>query len=178
MELEINSRRFNLGDDMRDKIVEKLENLARYSPTDPMRARLTLTFAGGRFTGDLTYNLKQHTCHAKVEHIEPDGAANQAIESIERQLRRYKDKAKDHRGRAPDGGLGEAMTEFGPGMLDNSGSAMTSEGFELKDLTMGQAKEAYVESENPFFVFRNLDTDEVAVLYRKDDGDIGVMKPE
>ena len=36
MQLEINSRHFALGDDMRDKIVEKLENLERYSPTEPV----------------------------------------------------------------------------------------------------------------------------------------------
>jgi len=178
MELEINSRHFTLSDDMRDKFVEKLEGLTRYSPTDPVRARLTLTFAGGRFTGDLTYNIKQHSCHAKVEHIEPDGAAGLAIESVERQLRRHKDKMKDHRGRAPEGGLGEAMTDLSGGLLDNSGSAMTSEGFALKDLTLSQAMDAYAYSESPFFVFRNLDSDEVAVLYRKDDGDVGVMKPE
>lgn len=178
MELEINSRRFTLGDDMREKIVEKLDNLARYSPTDPLRARLTLTFAGGRFTGDLTYNLKQYSCHAKVEHVEPDGAANLAIESVERQLRRYKDKMKDHRGRATDGGLGEALVDPSISLLDNSGSSLTPEGFELRDLTLAQAKEAYADSESPFFVFRNLDSNEVAVLYRREDGEFGVMKPE
>ncbi len=178
MDLEINSRHFNLGDDMREKIVEKLENLSRYSPTPPMRARLTLTFAGGRFTGDLTYNIKQHSCHAKVEHVEPDGAAAQAIESVERQLRRHKDKMKDHRGRAAEGGLGEAMGELGGSLLDNSGSTLTTEGFELRTLTLAQAKEAYDATESPFFVFRNLDTDEVAVLYRREDGEFGVMKPE
>lgn len=178
MQLEINSRHFALGDDMRDKIVEKLENLERYSPTETVGARMTLTQSGGRFTGDLTYIIKQHSCHAKVEHVEPDGAAYLAIESVERQLRRHKDKLKDHRGRGADGGLGEVMTEFGGGLLDNSGSALTDGGFELKDLTLAQAKEAYGESDTPFFVFRNLDTSEVAVLYRKDDGELGLMKPE
>ncbi len=178
MQLEINSRHFTLGDEMRDKIVEKLENLERYSPTDPVGARMTLTQSGGRFTGDLTFNIKHHSCHAKVEHVEPDGAAYMAIESVERQLRRHKDKMKDHRGRAAEGGLGEAMTQLDESLLDNQGSAMTGDGFELKDLTLVAAKEAYTQSESPFFVFRNLDTAEVAVLYRKENGEMGVMKPE
>lgn len=178
MQLEINSRHFALGDDMRDKIVEKLENLERYSPTEPVGARMTLTQSGGRFTGDLTYNIKQHSCHAKVEHVEPDGAAYLAIESIERQLRRHKDKLKDHRGRSAERGLGEAMTLLADDPLDNRGSALTNDGFELKDLTLAQAREAFDQSDTPFFVFRNLDTSEVAVLYRREDGDLGVMKPE
>jgi len=178
MQLEINSRHFNLGDDMRDKIVEKLENLKRYSPTEPVGARMTLTMDGGRFTGDLTYNIKQHSCHAKVEHVEPDGAAYMAIESVERQLRRHKDKMKDHRGRAPEGGLGEALTQLDASVLDNQGSGITADGFELRDLTLAEAKELYAQSGSPFFVFRNMDTAEVAVLYRKESGDTGVMKPE
>jgi putative sigma-54 modulation protein len=178
MQLEINSRHFNLGDDMRDKIVEKLESLARYSPTEPVGARMTLTFAGGRFTGDLTYNIKQHSCHAKVEHVEPDGAAYLAIESVERQLRRHKDKMKDHRARAAEGGLGEAMSQLDASLLDNRGSTMTPDGFRLRDLTLAEAREIYAGSPSPFFVFRNSDTAEVAVLYRKENGETGVMKPE
>ena len=174
MQLEIHSRHFTLGDDMKDKIVGKLENLQRYSPSDPVAARMTLTQEGGRFVGDLTMNLKAHSCHAKVEHVEPDGAAFMAIESVERQLRRHKDRVKDHRGRAMEGGLGAAMEE----VLDNEGSAVGDDGFELRDLDIEQAKSAYADSQNPFFVFRNVESNEVNVLYRRDDGEYVVMTPE
>ena len=175
MQLEIHSRHFTLADEMKDKIVGKLENLQRYSPSDPVAARLTLTHDGGRFVGDLTLNLKQHSCHAKVEHVEPDGAAFQAIESVERQLRRHKDKVKDHRGRSPDGGLGMMQSDE---VLDNEGSALIGDEFALRDLSLVEAKAAYAESQTPFFVFRNADSGEANVLYRRDDGEYVVMTPE
>ncbi len=178
MQLEIHSRHFTLADEMKEKIVAKLENLQRYSPSEPVATRLTLTLEGGRFVGDMTLNLKQNSCHAKVEHVEPDGAAFMAIESVERQLRRIKDKLKDHRGRSQEGGLGAIMSEQPGGLLDNPGSALLGEGFELRDLTIDQAKESYRDSSNPFYVFRNLETGEVNVLYRKDDGEFGMMIPE
>ncbi len=178
MQLEINTRRFTLDDDIREKIVEKLENLKRYSPHQPLFARLTLTFEGGRFTGDLSLNLKQHSCHAKVGHDEPEGAAFLAIEHVERQLRRLKDKLKDHRGRAADGGLGEAMTELAGELLDNEGSAVVQERFQLRDLSLDEAREIYTGTSHPFFVFRDRDTGDVAVLYRRGDGEMVVMQPE
>ncbi len=178
MQLEINSRRFNLGDDMKEKIVEKMEALKRYSPTEPIGLRMALTFESGRFTGDLAMNLKQQSFHAKVSHVEPDGAAFLAVEQVERQLRRYKDRVKDHRGRAAEGGLGAAMGEMPDAVLDNAGSAFVDEGFELRDLDLDEAKEAYRDSSNPFFVFRNRKTGEVNVMYRREDGEFGVMKPE
>ncbi len=176
MQLEINSRHFTLGDDMRDKIVEKLENLKRYSPSDPLAARLTLTLEGGRFTGDLSLNLKQYSCHTKVQHVEPDGAAFLAIESVERQVRRHKDRVKDHRGHGEEGGLGEVLAD--PGLLNNRGSSMSEEGFHLRDLSVDQAREAFAASSSPFYVFRNLEDGEVAVLYRRDDGGFGLMRQE
>jgi len=178
MQIEIHSRHFTLAEDIKDKIVEKLENLKRYSPGDPLNTRLTLTFEGGRFVGDLTMNLKQNSCHAKVEHVEPDGAAGLAIESVERQLRRLKDKLKDHRGRGLDGGLGTIMGGEPGNLLDNTGSALVDAGFELRDLTVSQAQESYRDSSNPFYVFRNLESGDVNVLYRKDDGEFGLMIPE
>lgn len=175
MQLEIHSRHFSLGDDMKDKIVEKLENLQRYSPSDPVASRMTLTYEGGRFVGDLTLNLKQHSCHAKVEHVEPDGAAFLAIESVERQLRRHKDRVKDHRGRAQEGGLGAALPDEDD---DGDSAAFLADQFELRDLDLEQAKEAYAATSNPFFVFRNVESGKVNVLYRREDGEFGVMRPE
>jgi putative sigma-54 modulation protein len=178
MQLEIHSRRFNLGDEMKEKIVEKMENLKRYSPSEPIAIRMALTFEAGAFTGDLALNLKQQSFHAKVSHAEPDGAAAQAVESVERQLRRYKDRMKDHRGRAVQGGLGAAMGELPAEVLDNPGSAFVEDGFELRDLQVEEAKAAYDETDGPFFVFRNAETGVVNVLYRRDDGEFGLMKPE
>jgi len=178
MQLEINTRRFNLEDEDREKIVGKLENLKRYSPHDPLSARLTLTYEGGRFTGDLSLNLKQHSCHAKVAHAQPDGAAMLAIEHVERQLRRLKDRLKDHRGRAVEGGLGEAMVEAGTILPGDETATLPEETFQLRDLAPREAREIYADSANPFFVFRNRETGRVAVLYRNDDGGMALLQAE
>ena len=178
MQLEIRSRHFNLGDDMKEKIVEKMENLKRYSPSEPIAIRMALTYEAGAFTGDLALSLKQQSFHAKVSHAEPDGAAAQAVESVERQLRRYKDRMKDHRGRGSQGGLGAAMGELPPESTETPGSAFVDEGFELRDLQVDEAEAEFRETGGPFFVFRNAATGEVNVLYRRDDGEFGLMKPE
>ena len=177
MQLEINARRFTLDDDVREKIVAKLENLKRYSPHDPLFARLTLTNESGRFTGDLSLNLKHHSCHAKVDHAEPEGAAMLAIEHVERQLRRIKDRLKDHRARAPEGGLGEAMVEAAAA-LETVAAEPEEERFRLPVLDVDAARASFDDSARPFFVFQNRDTGQVAVLYRRDDGRTVLMQAE
>jgi putative sigma-54 modulation protein len=173
MQYEIHSRHFHLGDEMKEDIVKKLDNLKRYSPDEPISSRLTLTFEGGRFEGELSMNLKQHQCHARVTHSEPEGAATLAIEGVERQLRRYKDKMKDHRGNA-DGGLGQAMG------ADFSGEDTSEEddNFMLTSMTEEIATDRYNSSTDPFFIYRDSTSGDVTVLYRKDDGEVAVLKPE
>ncbi|MBT3317179.1 hypothetical protein HN388_04285, partial [bacterium] len=104
---------------------------------------------------------------------EPEGAATLAIEGVERQLRRYKDKMKDHRGNA-DGGLGQAMGS-------NYSSNDTSEeddNFMLTSMTEEIATDRYDSSTDPFFIYRDSTSGDVTVLYRKDDGEVAVLKPE
>jgi putative sigma-54 modulation protein len=173
MQYEINSRHFHLGDEMKDEIVKKLDGLKRYSPEDPISARLTLTFEGGRFEGELSMNLKQHQCHARVNHSEPEGAAILAIEGVERQLRRYKDKMKDHRGNA-DGGLGQAMQFVTPEDITSEEDVE----FRFSSMTEEDAIKHYDSSSDPFFIYKDIQSGDVTVLYRKDDGEITVLRSE
>ncbi len=171
MQLEINSRRFNLFDETRETIVEKLEKLQRYSTTEPVSVRLTLTFEAERFTADLAFHLKDQDFHAKAEHAKPEGAASLVCENVERQLRRHKDRVKDHRGRADGGGLGRAM----PGGAGAEG-AVVQDDFRLLDLSVDEAIDKLRGADLSFYVFRNNESGTVAVVYDKEDGDFGLIQ--
>lgn len=172
MQLEINSRRFSLYDETREKIVGKLEKLPRYCTTDPVSVRMTLTNEGDRFTADLAFHLKEQDFHATGEHTLPEGAAGIACENVERQLRRYKDRIKDHRGRADGGGLGRAMPEDRTG----EGAAVVEDEFRLLDMTVAEAIDKLRAADLSFYVFRNTESGSVSVVYDKEDGDYGLIQ--
>ena len=137
--------------------------------------RLTLTNEGERFSADLAFSLKDQDFHAKEEHLKPDGAAGMVAENIERQLRRYKDRVKDHRGRAEGMSLGRAM----PGADEGGVEGAVVEGtYRLRELTVDEALESFRDAEFPFLVFRNAESGDVSVVYGREAGEIGLLKPE
>ncbi len=172
MSYEINTRHFTLEDELKEKLSKRLDKLERFSPRSPVSVRLTVTQEGGRFTADLAYLLKNSPLYAKAERTEPDLAAEEAIENLERQLRRLKDRLAT-RGRDEEGGLGAAMAA--PGLLSTEGTVLEESGFQLRDLSVEAAVEIFQRSPHPFFVFRHRDSSRVAVVYRRDDGGVAVM---
>jgi putative sigma-54 modulation protein len=174
MQLDITVRHFTLEDDLREKLEKRLAKLERYSPRAPVSVRLTVTHEGGRFHAEAAWHLRNSDFHAKAERTEPDLAADEAIESLERQLRRYKDRVAN-RAKGEESGLGEALASAG--LLETSGAELVQEGFRLKDLSVDAAVEVFRESAHPFFVFRNSETSQVAVIYRRDDGGYGLLQP-
>jgi len=62
-------------------------------------------------------------------------------------------------------------------LLETRGTELVEEGFRLKDLSIDAAVEEFRDSAHPFFVFRNSETAQVAVIYRRDDGGYGLLQP-
>lgn len=173
MVFEIHNRHFNLEDELKEKLEKRLAKLERFSPRAPLAVRLTITQEGGSFSADLAYYLKNSDFFAKGQGPEPDLAAEGAIESMERQLRRYKEKLTD-RGRDEEGGLGVAMSTVGA--VGTEGAVREESGFQLKDLTVEGAVEAFQRSLQPFLVFREHGGAGVAVIYKREDGEYGLVR--
>lgn len=176
MQIEIQSRRFNLGEEQKEKIEEMLAKLERFSPRPPKSVRLNLTHEGNRFTADMVFALRSTDFRTKVDAPEPELATDAAVENIRTQLQKYKGKISG-RQQGEQGGLGRAALADVPGdAIDAAGAAVQSEGFSLRDLTVEGAMEQFKGSAHPFYVFRNSETDRVSVVYTKEDGEYGLME--
>jgi putative sigma-54 modulation protein len=176
MQLEIKCRHFSLEDEQRERIEEKLGKLERFSPRPPVSARLTLTLDGGQFSADLGFLLKNSDFRARGAGTEPELAAEEVIENIRTQLQRYKGKVS-RRGKAEPGGLGRAMLEERAPVPAAVAAPVEAEGFTLRSQSLEAAETALRETARPFHVFRNAQTGRLCVLYRRDDGELGLLEP-
>lgn len=174
MEMEIITRHFNLGDEQLETIEAAFEKLERFCPRPIEALKLTLAHEAGQFPGDVVLHLKHHDFRADATGMEPEVTVNELVESLRRQLERFKGKTSG-RQKGEEGGLGRAM-------LDEVGSFGAQEaatgGFVLKDLSVDDARAAFGVGDLPFLIFRNTANSRLGVIYRRGDGELGHMEAE
>ena len=100
---------------------------------------------------------------------------DQLVDKLERQVTRYREK-RQRKGSRRDG---VAATEQPPGVpVEGDAMIVKTKQFPVKPMT---PEEAVLQMElvgHDFFVFRNAESDEVNVVYRRRDGAYGLIEPQ
>ena len=109
-------------------------------------------------------------------------AIDQAARKLERQARRYRDRRKDHHGPRGDArrwrrrpAAPESAEAGAPG--EPPPRLVKSKSFEMKPMSAEDAALYMDLLHHDFYVFRNDADGQVNVVYRRRDGDFGLIAP-
>ncbi|PYV93320.1 MAG: ribosome-associated translation inhibitor RaiA [Acidobacteria bacterium] len=126
-------------------------------------------------------NLKSRTF--KINGIEETHdmytSINAVLEKIERQALKHKGK-KIAKKRKPGSGLPAVISSFA--VEPTRGNSETprvikSRSFAAKPMTVEEAVQEVTSSRSEFIVFRNAESERVSVVYRRKDGNFGLIEP-
>ncbi|MGH9048729.1 MAG: ribosome hibernation-promoting factor, HPF/YfiA family [Acidimicrobiia bacterium] len=148
--------------------------------------------AGDNQVCEVTVHLKRHFVKAHAAAREPEAALDLVIDKVEHQVARIKDKrvARSHprRGAARRGltPLPEAVVRDGePALIpDDEDEDQEEEGprivktkqFAIKPMTPEEAALQMDLLGHDFFLFTNAENGHAALLYRRRDGDLGLIE--
>jgi putative sigma-54 modulation protein len=111
-------------------------------------------------------------------------AIDQAARKLERQARRYRDRRKDHQGPPMDevpeligAQLGAGARPAAEPESEPVPRLVKSKSFVMKAMTPEDAALQMDLLQHDFYVFRNAGDGEVNVVYRRRDGDYGLIAP-
>lgn len=113
---------------------------------------------------------------AQEEHEDMYAAIDELVDVLQRQIRKKKErkeklfKTDTIRGK-----------EFIPGQVEREsvkGEVVKYIAYPMKPMSIEDAKIILKESEDIFFTFINIDTRDVNVLYKTNDGNYGIVEPE
>jgi putative sigma-54 modulation protein len=132
---------------------------------------------------EITVHLKRHFVKAHACAPEPEAALDLALDKVEHQVSRIKDKrvSRAHpRRRTSATTNGDDIADFFVDDLDDSSDAriVKTKQFSAKPM---DPEEAALQMEllgHDFFLFTNTDTGRAAVLYSRHDGDLGMNETE
>jgi len=188
MRYQISGKQIDIGEALQTHVKSELgDAVAKYAerPTD---ANVIFSKSGHEFVCEATVHLSTGlTASAKAHNPDIYGSFDDCCEKMEKQLRRYKRRLKDHhKDRA------EPVELFGASsyILASDGDTETQEPETLQPmiiaemqtkiatLSVGEAVMQMELSGAPVLVFRKEGKDEgVNVVYRREDGNIGWIDP-
>jgi ribosome hibernation promoting factor len=178
VKLQVKGRNLEVTDAIRSYAQEKLGKLDRQLH-DPTRVELELmvernpSIAENQIA-EATIWTKGPILRARESSHDMKASIDQLVEKLERQVTRYREK-RQRKGSRRDG----VVVDEPPGIpVEGEAVIVKSKQFPVKPMT---AEEAVLQLElvgHDFFVFRNADSGEVNVVYRRRDGAYGLIEPQ
>lgn len=194
MDTQIFARNMKLNARSEEYIQKKVARLERRLREDvSAKFEISRTAARSqtdRFVVQMTISARGATLRGQESGSTLNAAVDAVTDVMAKQIRRYKGRAY-RTAQARRSARGQAMREDADALLyerddddapdddaaDELGSLVRVKHFAMKPMT---TEEAIMEMElldHNFFLFRNSDIDEYSVVYRRGDGDYGVIEP-
>jgi len=171
------ARSVPLSDDIRTFTEGKLERAARFLE-EPVEIRVILDAKGHRKIAELHVRHKFGVLTATEESGEIRDSIHEAIEKLEKQARRSRKKFMDRRRRGDRQVAHEWPVENASGESDASPRVIKTSTLSIKPMSLDEAALRLEDAKNDFLVFRDTDHGKINVLYKRRDGDYGLVTPE
>jgi|Transcript_6659 ribosomal subunit interface protein len=187
MRYKISGKQIDIGEALQTHVKTELGTVVAKYAERPTDANVVFSKSAHEFVCEATVHLSTGlTAQAKAHATEIYAAFEACNEKMEKQLRRYKRRLKDHhRDRSePVEILGassyilasdEAETESEPETLQPIIVAEMET--DIQSLSVGEAVMQMELAGAPVLVFRNESKNGVNVVYRREDGNIGWIDP-
>jgi putative sigma-54 modulation protein len=182
MQLQVKGKNLEVSESIRDYAERKLGKLDRLL-ADPTKVELELAVEknpsiAASHVAEATVWTKGPTLRARETAPDMRESIDLLVDKLERQVTRYREKRRDHHGhRAHPHGNGTAP-EGEPVVPGEDGPfVVKTKQFAVNPMS---PEEAVLQLEligHDFFVFRNQETEEVNVVYRRRDGNFGLIEP-
>jgi len=174
MNIIITGKNMEVGDVLRNYVEKKVQKLNRYLPT-ASEARVELAMEGTKDAehsqvAQITLRSKGTILRSEERSADIFASVDAALDKIYRQIIRYKEK-RYPRGRGPEKGLPLLEEEETPHIV-------RTKRFPVRPMDEEEAIEQMELLGHDFFVFFNATTGQVNVLYRRRDGNYGLIEPE
>ena len=182
MSVRVTGKHMDIGDSFRTRITGQIhEAIGKYFDGG-FSSQVLVAKSGSRFSADCRIHLDSGAdLHAEGKANDPQVAFESAFERIEKRLRRYKRKLRDHHHGESRAAATEipytvidSMADDAEEVADNFAPVIVAETTKkLATMTVATAVMALDMTDEPVMMFRKPGSEELNIVYRRNDGNIG-----
>jgi len=175
--MALRGKNIEITDALRDHVSKKLGKLEKYFEA-PLNPQVSLEVEKDRHIVEVTVPINGMLLRGEVESEDMYASVDQVVDKLERQIHKYKTRINRRSRRTDDRRpLIEAATE--EDLEDENGEPIVvkTKRFAIKPM---DAQEAILQMNllgHDFFVFTNSITEQVNVVYKRRDGNYGLIEP-
>lgn len=174
MKTIITNRKFETSDRLKTIIDRKIARLDRFFP-DEVTANITLSTRGKVARVEITIFYKGTIFRAEEENRDVVIALYDAVDTLERQIRKNKTRLEKQLRDTAFVPTGEdALEELTEEVIEIS----KVKSFALTEMTPEEAVMQMNLLAHNFYMFRNVDNGRVCVVYARDNGEYGLLIPD
>lgn len=186
MEIRILGKHLDVTDILKEHMEEKLQKLGKYSHKI-VEAQVILKKEKYLYIVEITVLGKDLRVYSEARSEDNFFNAFDTVqEKVLIQLKKKQEKLKDHKARARNGRTGFKSEAFPELLVPPSGKETKSkariirdkEALKPKTMSPDDARMLLEVTENPFLAFRNAGTGKLNVIYRRTDGNFGLIETE
>jgi len=174
MKITIVGRQMNVWEEMKQTIETKLQKLDKYF-SDECTANVTLSSKHNQKCLEITISASGFLFRSEVEDETFRNALDHAVYSIERQIRKNKTRlSRKLRAGAFDVSPAEIYDDF----EEEPEFKIRKKTLTLKPMSIEEAIMQMNLLDHEFFVFKDDKSEEISVVYKRRDGDYGLIVTE
>jgi len=172
MNIVVTGRHLEITPALKDYAEKKIKRFDRYL-SNISEAIVTLSVQKYRHKVEVLLKVNGVLIQAEGTTGELYSSIDEVVEKLERQIKKYKEKLVSHR--KSEGKAGTVTTEAAA--TAEVGRIIKNKQFDLKPMSPDEAAMQIDLLDKDFFVFTNDNTGYINVIYRRKDGNFGLIEP-
>jgi len=180
MQVTTTFRQMERSDALKSYAEEKLDRVSKYID-EPINAQVYFSVEKKiRHIVEIVIGAKGINTKASEASNDMYASIDAVIDKIERQLKRYKEKLKDHKPAADDRGqqISKKIFEAESLETENEPVVIRTKTEVAKPMSVDEAVMQMNLLHKDFIVFTDSINNEINVLYRRKDGNFGLIEPQ
>jgi len=162
--------------ELRSYVEEKVYKVKKYFDS-PVEAHIVLKIEKFRHIADMTLSIDGSKIKAVDESSDMYSSIDQAMDKIEEQLRRLMSRKKEYRLENIKGSdllINDVETQ--EGHVESGPTIIKAERVDIKPMDINEAAMQMDMSKRNFFVFSNSKSKSINIIYKRNDGNLGLIE--
>lgn len=179
MQTSVTFKKIDPSDALKSYVQKKLDRFDKMLDT-PAEANVVLSVEKIRHIAEITLICDKVKIHAKEESENMYSSIDTLMDKLKAQIKKNKERQKNHMSGSKETIKSDEidLEEVESGVEKKKSYDIIEETLDYKPMDVDDAVIELNEGKDNFFVFNNSKTERLNVLYRRNDGNLGLIQPQ